>query len=287
MKPFLGIDITENKDNDVLNGNDFISQKVSASNVEAFEKAVDNNLKLINKAKLPLLLRLIKGICCFAGLISVSCIVNIWDGETSLSLIYERIPWIFWICGGCLAAWGILELTARKKAKQIIQSDEGDYSRTGLDNVIKNIYTELGVPSSAPETDILTFTYKVKNNEIYAKALALVYTPYNNLIYRIFSDEENIYLANCEAKYTFPRSEIKAIKTVNKRITIPDWNKEEGPRKGRFKKFKLTVDDENCVNLKPYHILEIEHNNEVYGIYFPCYELEVFEKATGLTAETE
>lgn len=34
MKPFLGIDLTENKDNDVLNGNEFIVQKVSESNTE-------------------------------------------------------------------------------------------------------------------------------------------------------------------------------------------------------------------------------------------------------------
>ncbi len=287
MKPFLGIDLTENKDNDVLNGNEFIVQKVSESNTEAFEKAVDSNLGIVNKAKLPLLLRIIKGICCLAGFILASSIVNVWDSETPFSAIYERIPWIFWVCGVCLAVWGALELAARKKAKQIIQSDEGDRARSGLDSIIKNIYAELGVPSSAPETDILTFSYKVKDNEVHAKARALESTPYNNLIYRVFSDEENLYLANCEAKYAFPRSEIKAIKTVNKRITIPDWNKEEDPKKGKFKKYKLTVDNQSCVHLKPYHILEAERNGEAYGIYFPCYELEAFEKATGLNAELQ
>ena len=37
--------------------------------------------------------------------------------------------------------------------------------------------------------------------------------------------------------------------------------------------------------MKAYHILELEHGGENYGIYFPCWELPVFERLTGLNAE--
>ena len=34
-----------------------------------------------------------------------------------------------------------------------------------------------------------------------------------------------------------------------------------------------------------YHILEIEKDGEIYGLYFPCYELSAIEELTGLSAE--
>jgi len=80
-------------------------------------------------------------------------------------------------------------------------------------------------------------------------------------------------------------AELKGIKTVNKRIGIISWNKEEDPRKGEYKKYKMTVNDMGNVFFKPYHILEIERDGQSFGLYFPCYELEVLEELTGLRAE--
>ena len=92
-------------------------------------------------------------------------------------------------------------------------------------------------------------------------------------------------MANVESVYAFKRSELKTIKTVNKRISIPTWNKEEEPTAGAFKQYKLAVNNIGNIFFKPYHILEVEHNGETFGIYFPPYELATFEKLTGLKAE--
>ena len=81
------------------------------------------------------------------------------------------------------------------------------------------------------------------------------------------------------------RAELKSIQTVKKRIAIPSWNKEEGPTEGEFKPYKMTVNDMDMVFFKPYYILVGERNGEEYGIYFPCYELAVFENLTGLKAD--
>ncbi len=287
MKPILGVDITEDKENEILNGNEFIIQRTPESSMQAFEKALDNNFELINKAKLPLAVRIVKGIFGFAGLVLTLGTVRAWDTEESIIEYYQAIPWIFWVCGACIAIWGILEFSARKKAKKIIQSDEGDYTKNTLETVVKNIYAEHGVPASAPETDILAISYKIKDGEVHPKARTFESTPFTNLIYKVFSDSENLYLVNCEAKYAFPLTGLKAIRTVKKRIMLSDWNKDEKPNKGIYKSYKLSVDDHNNVYAKPYHFLEIEHNGETYGIYFPCYELPVFEEVTGLKAETE
>lgn len=285
MKPFLGVDLTENKNNEKLNGTEFILQTPSESNTQALHKAIDNSHTLINKAKIPLALRIIKAICGFVGMILTASIFRAWDTETSFSQMYETVPLLFWIAGACLIIFGMLEIISRKKAKSTLESDEGNHTKSSLDTVVNNIYAELGVPASLPETDILSFCYKIKDGEPHAKARGLEVTPYNNLIFKVFSDSENLYIANCDAKYSFPISQLKGIKTVKKRISLADWNKDEKPNKGEFKKYKLTTDSYDRVHVKPYHILEIEHNSEIYGVYFPCYELPVFERATGLKAE--
>ncbi len=287
MKPFLGFDLTENKKNEQYNGDEFLSVKTSESQLQAFEKAAENGLELVEKAKLPLPFRIIQGICGIGGLLLASGIVRAWGDseEMTFARMYENAPWMFWVCGVCVVVWGILKLMGNKKAKTTIESDEGNLTKSRLDSVINTIYAEMGVPESAPETDILSFGYKLKDGEITAKTRGFEITPYNNLIYRVFSDKDNLCLVNMEGRYEFPISEIKAIRTVKKSIVISDWNKEESPKKGIYKQYKLSVDNQDCVHLKPYHILELEHKGEVWGIYFPCYELPVFEKLTGLKAE--
>ena len=285
MNPFLGTDLTEDKENEIINGDEFITQKTSESNTQAFEKAMDDNFGLVKEAKLPLLLRIIKGVCGLGGLILAGGAIKAWDTETPFMQMYEAAPWVFWVAGGCLAVAGVLELLSRKKAKAVLLSEEGSRTKNTLDTVVKNIYAELGVPSSATETDILSFGYKIKDGEIHPKARIYETTPFTNLIFRAFTDGESLHLANCEAKYSFPLSELKAIRTVNKRIMLSDWNKDEKPNKGIYKSYKISVNEHDDVYVKPYHVLELEHNGEAFGIYFPCYELPTFEKLTGLKAD--
>ena len=70
------------------------------------------------------------------------------------------------------------------------------------------------------------------------------------------------------------------IHTVKKHIRIAGWNKDEEFNKGMYKQYKLTTDNYGCVHCKQYHVLEINHQGESYGIYFPSYELPTLEECT-------
>ena len=98
--------------------------------------------------------------------------------------------------------------------------------------------------------------------------------PYINPVFYIFTDSENLYLANLEGKYAIPLSQIKAIKSIKKTIRIMEWNKDEEFNKGIYKQYKLSEDNYGCIICKSYHILEFEHDNDLWGIYFPCYECD-------------
>lgn len=62
MKPFLGIDITTNRKNERLNGNEFLILKPSEILSQTLAKTTEQKDVIIQKSKMPLLLRIIKSI---------------------------------------------------------------------------------------------------------------------------------------------------------------------------------------------------------------------------------
>ncbi len=287
MKPFIGIDITEDKNNENFNGKEFAVQTVSSMRQQSFEKATDSAMDLGEKSKLPLPARILQGFCGFTGAILLIGIIRAVGDEDGVTLAqaYHNAPWLFWVAGVCLVVWVILKAISQKKEKEILNSTEGENAKRTLDFATKSIYDELGVPDNAETVDILSFTYKMKNGEVKAKETGLNPTAFLNLEVKAFVRDGNLFLADLENKYSFPLSEMRAIRTIKKGISVAGWNKDIQPNKGIYKPYKMTIDDFECVHFKPYHILEFEHNGEVWGIYFPCYEREAFEKLTGLKAE--
>lgn len=285
MKPFISIDITENKKNDKINGEEFVVKTVSQIQKQSFENAQEDALDLVEESKMPLPLRIIQGGCGIIGVIIVAGIARAWSSDLSLAQCYQNAPALFWIAGACLVIWAILKLLSTKKQKETLETDAGENTIRTLDTISKNIYAELDVPDNALAVDILGFTYKMKDGEPKAKETGLNITPYLNIEFKAFTEENNLILADLENKYSIPLSSLQSIHTVRKNIRMPSWNKDEPHNKGKYKEYKLNADDYGCIHVKPYHILEFSHNGENWGIYFPSYELSVFEELTGLKAE--
>ena len=107
---------------------------------------------------------------------------------------------------------------------------------------------------------------------------------FENMNFDLFSDDENIYIADGEGKYAIPRSSLKKIHTVKERGCVY-WLKDTPCNKGIYKPYKMYEDKYGNVHFKYYHILEVEKDGELWGIYFPCYELPILEELCGLKAE--
>lgn len=275
MKPFLGINLTLNKKNEQFNGDEFLVQKPSVALSESLEVSTDKAEKTIEKSKLPLPLRIIQFICGIAALLIASGILK---ADVSLAEGYHNAPGLFWAAGICAVLWLILWLCGNHKAKNILETDESTQTFSHLDVIANAVYTELAVPDDAKEIDILSFFYKIKDGKIKVQEKGMQVFQYFNPEFKIFTDEENLYLANLEGKYAFPLSSIAKIHTVKKHIRIARWNKDEKYNKGIYKQFKLTTDNYGCIHCKQYYILEITHQGDSYGIYIPCYELATLEE---------
>lgn len=288
MKPFLAIDLTNSRKNSELNGNEFLVQETTQAMVQALNTSVDDAEETMEKAKLPLAIRIFHWLCGTLAWFGTIVILSIFASEeTNISEAYEYVPWVFWLTGACIIIWAILKLLSIKKEKSVIESAESSNTISKVDKACDSIFADLGVPDDARDVDILFFYYKEKNGKIKACEKGLQFVPYFNPVFKIYADEENLYLACMDGKYAFPLSSLKAIHTINQKIGIPAWNKEQAPNKEPYKQYKMTMANNGCIYFKPYYILEIEFVGESFGIYFPCYELPVFEEVTGIKTENK
>lgn len=288
MKPFLCIDLTDNKKNEQENGEEWLVAKPSSALVQSLERSTEHAEQTIEKSKLPLPIRIVKWIFGIAGFVIIAAVVDWWSEEESITFreIYQNMPWLFWVAGACLVVWGVLMLLGIIKAKRVLETDESSQVFDHYDKTCEAIFADLGVPADATEIDVLTFFYKVKDGEVKVCEKALQAAPYVNPVYRVFVDEEQLYLANLEGKYAIPLSAVQAIRSLKKTICILEWNKDEPYNKGIYKQYKLSEDDKDRLICKGYHVVEFTRENELWGLYIPCYELPVIEALTGVTADS-
>ena len=281
MKPFLGIDLTTNKKNKQQIGDEFLIQQPSLALSESLDSSFEHADETIEKSKIPLPFRIVQYVSGFAALLIVSGIMR---ADVSFAEGYQNAPGLFWAAPICAVIWLLLWLWSRQKSKTVLGEDESTLAFSNLDNSAAAVFEDLSVPDSAKDVDILSFFYKLKDGNIKVVTKGTQTAQCFNPAFEIFSDTENLYLANLEGKYAFPLNSITTIHTIKKRISIIGWNKEEPFNKGVYKPYKLTANNYGSVFCKCYHILEINYQGETYGIYFPSYELPVFEEVTGLKA---
>lgn len=275
MKPFLGVDLTNNKKNEEDNGREFLVQAPSPALVNALEQSMNNANNTMERSKLPLAFRIIQYICGFGALLIG---VGILKADVDFVEGYHNAPELHWIGAACAVVWLALLAWSKLKSKSVLETEESTQTLSHLEKTADAIYNELAVPANAKDVDLLTFFYKMKNGELKVQEKGVV--QYINAQFKLFTDEENLYLANLEGKYAFPLSSIVKLHTEKKHIRIAGWNKDEEFNKGIYKQYKLTADNYGMIHCKEYYILEISHNGETYGIYIPCYELPAFEAFT-------
>ena len=156
-----------------------------------------------------------------------------------------------------------------------------------IDLNVKNIYEELGVPNTAYSVDIFGFKYKIKDGKIVVKSSAFQPSNFINTDFSCFISDNKLHLVDLTDVYSFDLSNFKRIVAVKKTADFTPWNKQESPNDERYKPFKIRNNQIGINFVKPYYILEYEQDGETYGIYFPPYELSVFESLTGLTAQED
>ena len=284
MKPIFCIDITNDKKNETVNGGEFIVASVSSETSQTYDKKRDDVMEIISKSQHPLWLRIVEYVSGFAAF---ACVVGIIRsiGNVTLAQAYKNAPGIFWVGGICAVLWAVLFISSKIRKNKVESSPEATALKEHIDKDVKMIFDELGVPENAEDVDVMTFSYIIKNGKTLIRKPSIDGITFYNALIKIYRKDDALCIADLKNNYEFPINMMKEISTVNKTVSMVGWSKDESPFEGRYKKYKIRISGDSMPVFKPYHILKIYDGNEEYGIYFPCYELEIFEKLTGLRAE--
>ncbi len=122
----------------------------------------------------------------------------------------------------------------------------------------------------------------MKNGEAVPKPRMPFSATFVNSNMSIFADGENLFLASADAKYAIPLKKLRRIIKVKKKVLTIGWNKEEFPDS---EEYGLKCDESGNLKIDSYCILDFSDGSDERGVYFPPYELPIFEKITGLKCE--
>lgn len=282
MKIFFGINASD-KNEERMVGDELIIRRPSQESLDALNKSGDAATEMLKNASLPTWAKIIKFIL---GIAAAFTVLGIIRAEVSIEQAFKNAPYIFYIGGISLIGYLMLTVIEKLKQKKVLAEESVSEVNTDIDQKADIIYKELNVPEDAPEVDVLAVRYKEKYGEPDISFNALSAPTFINMILRAYVQDGMLCLADFEGVYAIPLSDIWWIKTVKKNICLPVWNKDEEPNKGIYKQYKITVNNYGYY-FKPLHILEFMHEGVMWQLYFPCYELPVFERLTGHTAKDD
>lgn len=250
--PIFCTDKNRIDESDAMGGREFLAKTVSPHLRKDLRDCDEQIAKAANKLVLPTGLRLIALFCLGFG------IPMVYAALLSVKLEREDL-WVFLTAGvaflaaaGAIAFWGLL------RKRKMLNSREREDLAVAAEKTRRNAQKDLGIPSTAETAEVLTFFYKIKKGRVtpvyYGGAV------FSRVELRLWRDGQNLYTADLEQVYAFPLASLRRLTGVEKTIYI------------------------NRVPLHRHYVLEIRHQGQDYGIYFPSYHLETVKKLTGLSA---
>ena len=280
MIPLWGVNITQNKKNEIANGRELIVA-TTAKPIDV-EQVQDRANELEAKASLPKPWGIIQWICGLAAMVMAGAVISS-SAKIGIAQAYRNAPAFFWMLGGFALAFVALKVWGALRNRAVIKSGEIEQLDAEVHEVVGAAYEELGVPEDAVCLDAFVFRYKEKGGKI--SICSNGFFDFLNVETRAYIKDGALCLADTESVYALPLKSLQRIQTVKKTAMFHGWNKELPPTDKSFKPYRVAVNQYESIYCKPYHILEAEIGGQTWGVYFPGYELPVIEGLTGLRAQ--
>ena len=281
MKPFYGIDRTENKKNTFREGDCFIAASTSRAVSSAMERAAEGAAVQLRKSKLPFPLGGIRTVCGWAAALLLFSIIRALRSVTLLEG-YENAPFLFWLTGICGAVWLVLTVIGAVIRKNVQATEDFTVAVKRVEDQVDAAFRELGVPADAKDVDVIAISHRWKNGKLKPVAYGLETSERTTEPFKVFLREDRLCFATPEHRYEFDRAELQVLRSVKKHIYSKGWNKEEDYDEGFYKPYKLTVDNYGRIHMRSYGLLELEHEGIRWAIWLPPYELNYISALTGL-----
>lgn len=278
-KALFCIDITNDKKSIIEEGKEFIVKEVDSFTEQQIDAVTYEVIEVEERVSIgwPLTIVLLVsklGTLIIGGSLLASLI------RTPLSKMYDNAAVMFYILPVLLVTWLSIHFYQKQSIKKVKEDDSTSNLTSRLDSIIVNAKEQLDIPETSIEMDFVSFRYKLKKENI--RIVEKGMTKYFVTNKSAFIENGNLCLADLNVVYSIPLSEISAVIKINKSLMTVNWNKDEEPGKGEYKKFKLGVNQFGMVVSKPYYIAQINHEQVDYSLYIPKYEIDIFLELTNL-----
>lgn len=271
MKNIFGIRKQKGFESTQIDGHVFLDHSLD----EFEEKEVDESLQemqlLEHKVSLNTPLTVIK----YISLTLVIIIgIGILRANVSLQQAYRNAPVIFYILPIFLLLW--LSISGYEKSlKKNVDQDQ----QKALEGKIEQLYIEskasLGIPDGALIMDAYGLTYKIdKNDKVIVNKQSLF--QYFNMSFHFYIKDNDLYISDTHQVLKIPVSSIVGYEKINKNSLVQGWNKDINPNEGKYKPYKIRVNQFQSLYIKPYYKIIINDEKGDFEFFIPSYELEDF-----------
>lgn len=278
MKPIFCTDITVDKHNQVINGSEFITANASEDIRAELDKKANDLENTIQSSKTPSWMVMVKNIAGFGALVMAMSLFSTAMQAGSIGAIFAggNLTTTI-ICLGAVAIWFYLGRVSKEREKSIRNNTDIKARSNELENGIAMLYSSMGVPANAVSADIIMFQYKMKDGQINPVSPLMMPTPYFNFECKVYADGDCLCIADTENVYSFKKCEILGTRFIEQKTSFVSWNKAAGPTDAPYAEYGLTLGKLGTIVCNGYYALDFKHDGEMCEIYFPVYELPVFE----------
>lgn len=279
MIPLWGVNVTQNKKNEIANGRELIVATV-AQKIDV-EEVQDRAKDLEARASLPIGWRIIQWVSgLVAAIVAISFIRA--AAEVGVEKVLQNGPVLLGIFFVCIMIYIVLKIWGNRRNNAVMKSGEIEQFDANVQEVLGAAYKELGVPEDAVCMDAFVFRYKEKDDKISVRNVG--FFDFFNVEVRAYIKDGDLCFADADSVYALPLESLKGIQTVKKTAMFHGWHKELPPTDKSFKQYRVAITQYGSITCKPYYILEAEIRGQTWGVYFPGYELPTMEALTGLYA---
>lgn len=172
--------------------------------------------------------------------------------------------------------YAVLHIVGKRRAKAGAATKEAlalADQRTELEAAVRSA---LGIPEDAVMVDILRRCWQPGDED---RGGIIQLGDYGNHPRFAWVSDGRLHLADSAECYAFPLEDLGIPVKVDTKILLPRWNKTEPPTGAAYRSFRLTL-SAGGVYCRP--IFEVAVGSTEKVLRFPCYEMPVLLKLTGL-----
>ncbi len=269
MKNLFGV----NKDieNQGFDGEIFKTRSLDGLQENEADDVLEEVAELQKSASLPGWLAVVQYISMIgAAIIGVSIITAL--GDQTFDEVYQNAPYLFYILGVFVVIYLGLLFYKNSLAKKVEDTVDIDALQKKVFDTFNENAKALNVSENHKIIDVIGFVYKMKNDEM--KIVSSGTYKYHNNAVRIFMENDDFCITDLYQVWSIPKSSIKGIEKIEKRMMLDSWNKDEKINSPKYKPYKIAMNQYGQPIIKSYYKISINDVHGEFELLIPCYEID-------------